>query len=145
MLFDFETKPGAYAVVVAGAQILLVFSPEHDAWTLPGGGLNFGEDPLAGVEREVFEETGLRVVVDNLLGSFVSAYPDGLEDSPGPVEVLRLIYQASVVDGELTNEASGSTSKAEWFPTKEVSRLRTHSMIDPSLRLFLERPANGRP
>ena len=27
-------------------------------WTLPGGGLNFGEDPADGALRELTEETG---------------------------------------------------------------------------------------
>jgi 8-oxo-dGTP diphosphatase len=30
-------------------------------WALPGGGLDFGEDPRTGLEREVEEEMGLDV------------------------------------------------------------------------------------
>ncbi|MFA7244908.1 MAG: NUDIX domain-containing protein [Candidatus Magasanikbacteria bacterium] len=30
-------------------------------WQFPGGRLNFGEHPFEGLEREVFEETGLKV------------------------------------------------------------------------------------
>ena len=145
MLFDFETKAGSYAVVMDGPKVLLVFSPEHDAWTLPGGGLNFGEDPVEGAEREVLEETGLRVIVDRLLGSFVSPFPDGLEGTTEPVEVLRLIYQARIFGGNLAREVSGSTSKAEWFPAEEISLLNTHAMVEPAMRLFHDKPANGRP
>ena len=38
-------------------------------WTLPGGGLDHGEDPRAGVRREVYEETGLTVTPGRLLDS----------------------------------------------------------------------------
>ena len=38
------------------------------SWTLPGGGLDFGEDPEAGALRELGEETGLEGEVRGLLG-----------------------------------------------------------------------------
>src|SRR5919205_1147334 len=38
-------------------------------WGLPGGWLKRAESPEAGLAREVFEETGLRVRVDRLLGA----------------------------------------------------------------------------
>ena len=46
-----------------GGQLLLC---EHsyrrvNPWGLPGGDLKFGEDPVEGIKRELYEETGLRV------------------------------------------------------------------------------------
>jgi 8-oxo-dGTP diphosphatase len=38
-------------------------------WGLPGGWLKRAESPEAGLVREVFEETGLRVRIDSLLGA----------------------------------------------------------------------------
>ncbi|HEV2087542.1 MAG TPA: NUDIX domain-containing protein [Cryptosporangiaceae bacterium] len=37
-------------------------------WITPGGGLEDGEDPVAGARREVYEETGLRLDADQLAG-----------------------------------------------------------------------------
>lgn len=37
-------------------------SNKSERWELPGGGLDFGEEPRAGLEREVEEEMGLNVV-----------------------------------------------------------------------------------
>jgi ADP-ribose pyrophosphatase YjhB (NUDIX family) len=36
-------------------------------WCLPGGGLDDGEPLVAGVEREMIEETGIKPVIGNLL------------------------------------------------------------------------------
>jgi 8-oxo-dGTP diphosphatase len=36
-------------------------------WGLPGGDLNYGEDPVEGVKREVMEETGMTIQETRLL------------------------------------------------------------------------------
>jgi ADP-ribose pyrophosphatase YjhB (NUDIX family) len=40
---------------------------EDDYWCLPGGGLDEGETLIAGVEREMIEETGVAPVIGTLL------------------------------------------------------------------------------
>ncbi|MEO1088763.1 MAG: NUDIX domain-containing protein, partial [Acidobacteriota bacterium] len=53
----FKTRLAAYAVIVEDNRLLLCrISPQIPAhagkWTLPGGGLDFGETPEAAVVRE---------------------------------------------------------------------------------------------
>ncbi len=49
-------------VLLDRGRILLVQNWFGDGiWTLPGGGLHKGEDPVAGVIRETHEETGIRL------------------------------------------------------------------------------------
>ena len=56
-----DLRVAAYAVIVDARGMLLAHW--HDgpraAWTLPGGGLEAGEDPADAVVREVREETGI--------------------------------------------------------------------------------------
>ena len=80
-------------------------------WTLPGGGLDFGEDPEVAVVREFMEETGLVVKVNKLVGI------DSLCDSmPGwsPMHSIRIIYAVDYVSGELRYEHQGSTDLCAW-------------------------------
>lgn len=39
----------------------------NEYWCLPGGGLDQGEPLIAGLEREMIEETGIKPVIGNLL------------------------------------------------------------------------------
>jgi 8-oxo-dGTP diphosphatase len=66
------TRVAAYSLVVDDGRILLCRLLEHVVgnvgdWTLPGGGIDFGEDPRDAAVREVFEETGLHVEVEELV------------------------------------------------------------------------------
>jgi 8-oxo-dGTP pyrophosphatase MutT (NUDIX family) len=60
------TRVAAYALCVDGEAILLsriakgATAGSDGMWTLPGGGIEFGEDPRDGAIRELEEETGLR-------------------------------------------------------------------------------------
>ncbi|HET8991772.1 MAG TPA: NUDIX domain-containing protein [Candidatus Saccharimonadales bacterium] len=50
-------RPAAYGIVIDGKKILL--SKQTNGYNLPGGGINFGENPLEAVIREIKEETGI--------------------------------------------------------------------------------------
>lgn len=70
---------GIGAVVVRGRKVLLVrraSDPLRGQWSLPGGMLELGETLREAVEREVLEETGLRVRVEEVLEVFDSIIPD---------------------------------------------------------------------
>jgi len=46
------------AIVVDGENILMLYTERYHDYTLPGGGLDEGEDLLEGLVRELEEETG---------------------------------------------------------------------------------------
>lgn len=52
----YRRRPGVYAVVLDGPNVLVVDAPAGTY--LPGGGLETGETELAGLRRELREETG---------------------------------------------------------------------------------------
>ncbi len=64
---------GAVLVLVHDGRVLALSQPHRVGWSLPGGLLDAGEPPHRGVEREVREETGLRVRVGLPLTTQVNA------------------------------------------------------------------------
>lgn len=70
-----QTYPHVFtgAVVKHKDNVLLVLPARgfsKGVWTLPGGYLLYGEDPVVGVVRETHEEAGIDVVVRNILPVF---------------------------------------------------------------------------
>jgi 8-oxo-dGTP pyrophosphatase MutT (NUDIX family) len=95
-------------------------------WTLPGGGVDHGEDPRGAVVREVFEETGLHIragrVLDVHSSHFVGPRWDGVvEDYHG----VHVIFAATLDPGSVgvtphVVEEDGSTEQAAWLPIAEA-------------------------
>jgi len=63
---------GDAAVIDASGRILLMQRADNQKWAMPGGALEVGETPAAGVVREVLEETGVRCKATALIGVFDS-------------------------------------------------------------------------
>jgi ADP-ribose pyrophosphatase YjhB (NUDIX family) len=95
-------------------------------WTLPGGGIDFGEHPEAGALRELTEETGLVGRIVELLA--VDSLQRTIRGDPrldGDVEyhAVRIIYRTEIVDGELRDETDESTDQAAWFTREDLASL----------------------
>jgi 8-oxo-dGTP diphosphatase len=94
------------------------------AWTLPGGGVEFGEHPEAAAVRELYEETGLRGRLGELL--CVDSTAGLVRDDEGTefeMHRIRLVYRADVEGGALSNEVGGSSDLAQWFTREEAKSL----------------------
>lgn len=123
-----DIRVAAYGVIVDDGKILLAHWNEGDrsGWTLPGGGIDPGEDPVDAVVREIAEETGYEAVAGELLGidsHIVPAEARFVADA-GPLHALRIVYRASVVGGTLANELDGTTDEARWFPLHSIPSRR---------------------
>ena len=67
----YVTRPGAYAVVRDGGDVLITEQAEPQReFQLPGGGVDPGESALRALHRECLEETGWRIRVERRLGAF---------------------------------------------------------------------------
>jgi ADP-ribose pyrophosphatase YjhB (NUDIX family) len=123
-------RVAAYALALregaSGQQVLLTRNsargPHPGQWTLPGGGIDHGEEPQQTVVREVREETGLACTVGGVLhvGSthFEGTAPSGRRED---FHALQVVYEAAVGDDEpRVVEVGGTTDAVAWVPLSEV-------------------------
>ncbi|MFU8947333.1 NUDIX hydrolase [Mycetocola zhadangensis] len=142
-----DIRVAAYAVIIEDGNILLAHWNERGrgGWTLPGGGIDPGEDPADAAVREIFEETGFAADLDELLGihSYVVPVEQRLDPKAAvPLQALRIVYRAHVTGGVLTNERDGSTDAAAWHPLASLDSLDTVGLVSVALDM-LEKPQMG--
>lgn len=56
-------RPSVYGFLVKNNSILCIKSAWDGKYSLPGGAMELGEDPINSIKREFLEETGYNVVV----------------------------------------------------------------------------------
>ena len=123
---------GAYAVMLrerdGRVEVLLSRLSRRvsrtELWTLPGGGLDHGEDPRTAVIREIHEETGLDATVGETAHVYSSHLPRASRDGLlVDAHAIRIVYDGWVAPDAPTPrvvEVDGSTAEAAWKPLEDV-------------------------
>lgn len=133
-------RVAAYGVITRRDEILLCRLSEQvmtygGMWTLPGGGLEFGEHPETGMVREVMEETGLEVRPLDVVG--VDAITRERDNES--FQSLRILYEAEVLSGTLRYEQSGTTDMCQWHPIDRLDELGAGDLVTAGLSMLADR------
>jgi len=103
-------------------------------WTLPGGGLNFGEDAKDAVVREVEEETGM-IVAPKQVATVNCIYDCSQEkDFHG----IRILYHTELLGGELRPELAGTTDHCQWWTQQELEHLKLVDITQLAVKIVFE-------
>jgi 8-oxo-dGTP pyrophosphatase MutT (NUDIX family) len=137
-------RTAAYGVVTSERGVLLTELSETTSspgrWTLPGGGLDPGEQPEAALHREIWEESGQRVDEVRLLevqtSHWIGRAPGGrLED----FHAVRIVYAAwcPAPTDPVVHDVGGSTAGVRWVPVDEVETYPLGRSFAPHLGRWL--------
>lgn len=136
-------RPGAKALIVNREGKILVVTERvvrkgdtqiiHD---FPGGGIEFGEGLAEALQREVFEEVGLKIAVGSAVGnwSFLvdSSYNEGVK-----VHIICLGYQCQLVGSDLIdvkhNPAQEDIFETEWLTQAEILAKGEKYLVNPDM------------
>ncbi len=90
-------------------------------WCLPGGAIDAGESVTEACEREMLEETGLRIRLVRLTGVYsdpdmLIVYPDG-----NRVHMIVICFEVEQVGGQL--HLNDESTEGGFFPVAEAINL----------------------
>ena len=105
-------------------RVLMVENPDR-CWECPGGQIEVGEDIIAGLKREVFEETGTRVKVVQLAGVYSNL----------STNMVVFSFLSTYVSGVLTT--SSESLRTEWVYRKACLEKVSHPGILARIRDML--------
>lgn len=105
-------------------KVLLTQRTDNGRWCLPGGGMESGESAAEACEREVWEETGLKVRVTRLIGVYSNPdqlviYADG-----NKAFFVVLSFEAEILEGEL--QLSDETTAFGYYSLQEMEFMPMH-------------------
>ncbi len=124
-----------YGVALADDAILLArvshrIPSARGMWTLPGGGMDWGESPEETLLREMYEETGLEPVVGPVLGirSGVPPAPEGVENLED-IHLIQIAYRVHADGVPQVMEVDGSVDHAEWVPMGSITETNSVPLV----------------
>jgi 8-oxo-dGTP pyrophosphatase MutT (NUDIX family) len=140
-------RAAAYGVVTSDRGVLLTELSDRTSspgrWTLPGGGLDPGESPVAALHREVWEESGQQVeevrLLDVLTSHWIGRAPSGrLED----FHAVRIVYAAWCPQptDPVVHDVGGSTESVRWVPRRQLGGWPLSRSFAPHLARWLDPP-----
>jgi len=142
-----RTRVGGYALCTddEGRVLLARLSAieiDVGAWTLPGGGIHFGEHPDAAAVRELEEETGYVGEIEAIAGVFSHVYRQSRAAGGSDLHFLGILYHMRLVGGRLRDEVDGTTDTARWFRRDELGDVRLVEIAQFGIELAFERAAD---
>lgn len=111
--------------------------PRSGRWTMPGGGMDWGEQPEQTAVRELREETALAVDLGGVLAvrsEWIGPDESHLGDR---FHAVQIVYEGTNPRGELRTDFGdgGTTDAAGWFTLDEVRALDRVELVELCLGL----------
>jgi 8-oxo-dGTP diphosphatase len=130
-----QSRLSIYGVAIDGSSILLCRIapgyPGEGRWTLPGGGVEWGEHPEDALRREVYEEAGLELNSFEFLGIDSRIYED--DRWPDGLHIIRMIYRTPLSGQPSVTEIDGSVDEVRWIPLVDVESISIVNLVEAAL------------
>lgn len=139
---DLFIAAGSVGVTLrADGRLLMTHRMDDGWWDFPGGYADLGENAAQTVVRETWEETGVRVQPERLMGVFAMpepwTYPNGDQ-----VQAVGAYFLCRPLEGEAHPDQT-EVSQVAWLTPQEVLALPAHPWFAPVNQAVVARLAGG--
>lgn len=112
--------------------------PLKGSWGMPGGFIEYGEEPAEAIRREIREELSVNGEVSEVLDSFHEFY-DNLGDPTQRSSTTGIVFRCHLP--ETTLKAADDVAALAWYPPTEIEHL---IRFEGQKRFLLKRVSGGR-
>jgi ADP-ribose pyrophosphatase YjhB (NUDIX family) len=123
------------AIIEKEGKILLVKESglkgwDKGKWNHPAGWIEVGENPIEGIKREVFEETGFNFVPRYLLGlySLVRKDKETIKARGGVVHPVKIVFLGEISSGQ--KSLAEDVVEIKWFAPEEIYGMDAKTLRD---------------
>jgi len=130
------THLGVYGVLKKGDRVLLIRKgrgPHTGKWDLPGGTVEFGEEPYATLVREFEEETGIKQLKGTIRTALSYTLVHPFQGELEELHHIGIIYNVELPDGlaGIKEDGDGEDSLgAQWIAVKELPNLPVTPLVE---------------
>jgi 8-oxo-dGTP pyrophosphatase MutT (NUDIX family) len=124
-------------------EVLLVHSKERGNWMPIGGMVEPGEEPADAIIREVFEETGVQIVPQCLVGVYDG--PPVTYKNGDQVRYISIVFRCRPISG-IPHVHDDENTDVRYFPVAALPDLRPdhrrnidHALLDQPAAIFVTR------
>jgi len=108
----------------------LIVQEENGLWELPGGGLDWGENPQNGLRREIKEEMGLEVITVSNTPDYLLTFQKKLND----IWVANVLFEVTVPNLNFT--PSAECVALRFVSATEIITMNTFPNVQELARVF---------
>ena len=145
MSVGFHIRVSARGIVINGDMILLNEFGGGQYYNIPGGGVEPGETVKQAAKREIYEESGLNVIVGDLL--FALEYePNTCDFMYGKTPHISLVFRCILTGDDKIKSPSvpdknpgnpGISSKPKWIPISSLEEINYVPYIHEQLMAYI--------
>ncbi|MFA6215316.1 MAG: NUDIX domain-containing protein [Patescibacteria group bacterium] len=131
-------RPAAYAVIIDDGKILLCSTKSTGKYWFPGGGVNLGETLVSAMEREVLEETGIKIEIEKFLAfREVFFYCEPLDEAYQNFSFFYLCRPKTktlLADNEV--DQTDESEKPRWVGLKSLKKEQLQPGVEEIIQLL---------
>ncbi|MDE1236125.1 NUDIX hydrolase [Vibrio aestuarianus] len=132
-------RNAARAIVLDGEDILMLYTERYHDYTIPGGGVDEGEDIIAAMVRELQEETGAQNIHSIKPFGLFEEFSPWFKDNADVVHMLSYCYTCKI------NRQLGKTNYEDYEQKNGMKPvwINIHDAIAHNEKTMAESPKKG--